>query len=363
MSTNRRYLCSTRKHTNSLSVSAQRRGPGGDNFGSATAKRKKSRRRESLAAHVRAKKRLREESRGRAAAGARVHALAGSGASVSRRTPSMVEKSLMKEVATSRERLRPRPGKRVSDTFNTVSFPCACVARSRASPTTKRRIITMAAMVTCVLFTLLPPTPLVPLHSHTRAPSPILRVQKEPSQPAAPTFELPAILQPELAIGGGMLLLTLLVGNRLFTEDLLNSQSRADLIATVAPVLIILKALGDLDITPKEADPVPPVGVATAWVEPSLPSAVQSELQWAAESVLIPPCTAAALWRDGRTLMLQGTLPSASAADPASCVKPGLCWRRPRRARVARRTTCRRSSSCRLQPSNLPTCPRMRRAS
>ena len=106
------------------------------------------------------------------------------------------------------------------------------------------------------------------------------------------------ILQPELAIGGGMLLLTLLVGNRLFTEDLLNSQSRADLIATVAPVLIILKALGDLDITPKEADPVPPVGVATAWVEPSLPSAVQSELQWAAESVLIPPCTAAALWRD-----------------------------------------------------------------
>ena len=199
---------------------------------------------------------------------------------------------------------------------------CLAATTDEASVAT-HAIITMAAMVTCVLFTLLPPTPLVPLHSHTRAPSPILRVQKEPSQPAAPTFELPAILQPELAIGGGMLLLTLLVGNRLFTEDLLNSQSRADLIATVAPVLIILKALGDLDITPKEADPVPPVGVATAWVEPSLPSAVQSELQWAAESVLIPPCTAAALWRDGRTLMLQGTLPSASAADPASCVKPG----------------------------------------
>ena len=86
----------------------------------------------------------------------------------------------------------------------------------------------------------------------------------------------------------------------------------------MAPVLIILKALGDLDITRRRDLCLP-----SEWRQhgcPSLPSAVQRA------GAGVSRCSfhhAQLLRRDGRTLMLQGTLPSASAADPASCVKPG----------------------------------------
>ena len=168
----------------------------------------------------------------------------------------------------------------------------------------------------------LPPQPHLASSNSPRASALLMRVQKE-APAAAPEFSLPLLLQPEPAIAGGLLLLTLLVGNRLFTEDLLNSQSRADLIAAIAPVLIILKALGDLDITPKEADAVPPLGESTAWVDPSLPDAVKEELEWAASSLLVAPCSAMALWRDGSTLMLRGTVSSVAASTPAAAVLPG----------------------------------------
>ena len=186
-------------------------------------------------------------------------------------------------------------------------------------------VVGLSLLACCSLL----PSPLSPsAQSHIasfgsqRAPAFHMRVQKE-APAVAPEFSLPLLLQPEPAIAGGLALLTLLVGNRLFTEDLLNSQSRADLIAAIAPVLIILKALGDLDITPREADPVAPLGEATAWVEPSLADVVKDELEWAADSLLVAPCTAMALWRDGRTLMLRGTVPSAAAATPANAVIPG----------------------------------------
>ena len=155
--------------------------------------------------------------------------------------------------------------------------------------------------------------------SRVSAP-PLLRAE---SQPPAPAFSLPPLLQPELGIAGGLSLMMLLVGNRLFTPDLLNSQSRADLIATVGPVLIVLKALSDLDITPKEADPVPLLGTQASWVDPSLPTAVRAELEWAAETLLVAPCAAVALWRDGRTLLLSGTLSASAASGEASAVAAG----------------------------------------
>ena len=182
----------------------------------------------------------------------------------------------------------------------------------------------MAATLCLAWCTLLPAPPLPTSVSYRslRAPASLLRVQKN-APAAAPEFSVPLLLQPEPAIAGGLALLTLLVGNRLFTEELLNSQSRADLIAAIAPVLIILKALGDLDITPREADLVAPLGEATVWVEPSLPDAVKQELEWAASSLLVSPCTAMALWRGGSTLMLRGTVPPAAAATPAAAVLAG----------------------------------------
>lgn len=68
-------------------------------------------------------------------------------------------------------------------------------------------------------------------------------------------------VRPEVSIAAGLALLLLLVSNRLVTDDLLNSQSRADLIATVAPAVLLLDALTRVDISPKEADAVPQVGL------------------------------------------------------------------------------------------------------
>lgn len=129
--------------------------------------------------------------------------------------------------------------------------------------------------------------------------------------------QFPILLQAQPALALGSALLLLLVANRLVTADLLNSQSRADLIATVAPVLIVLKALGDLDITPREAEAIPPAGVAGNWVEPSLSTSQRAELAWAAQALReIDSCFAVALWRDERTVLLSGTLAQRTQLGP-----------------------------------------------
>lgn len=126
-----------------------------------------------------------------------------------------------------------------------------------------------------------------------------------------------ALLRTEPAMAVGATMLLVLLANRLMTASLFNSQSRADLLAVVVPVLIILKALGDLDITPREDEPVQLGGQPVAWLEPSLPAAARSDLEWAAEALLVGSCAAVSLWRGQRTLLLRGTLPFASEPERA----------------------------------------------
>jgi len=168
-----------------------------------------------------------------------------------------------------------------------------------------------------------------------RAPVPCLQQAREPDRGSYPLLLVP---EPALAIGASLLLL--LVGNRLFTDELLNSQSRADLIATIAPVLIVLKALSDLDITPKQADAVPLDGAEVAWADPSVAPSARQELEWAADALLAnEPCAAVAVYVEGqqsadgaapigRTLLLRGRLPTggsdpAASAMPSPAVVPG----------------------------------------
>ena len=134
---------------------------------------------------------------------------------------------------------------------------------------------------------------------------------------------------PEVSIYGGSALLLALVTNRLFTDTLLNSQSRADLIATVAPIVIILDALTAIDITPKEADTVPLIGQSVQWSEPSLLPQTTFELEWAADALTgeHTPCSSVALWASNRTLLLRGVVSNGAAARGeagfASAVTPG----------------------------------------
>lgn len=130
--------------------------------------------------------------------------------------------------------------------------------------------------------------------------------------PSAAPERVPLVLRPDVALGVGVGLLLLLVCNRLLTETLLNSQGRADLLAAAAAVLVTLKGLADLEIAPREADPVQLDGTPTAWLEPSLPRPAAAELDWAADALLsTTPADAIALVWDGRTLLLRGTLPVA----------------------------------------------------
>eukprot|EP00322_Chrysochromulina_rotalis_P006260 CAMPEP_0115871158 /NCGR_PEP_ID=MMETSP0287-20121206/22715_1 /TAXON_ID=412157 /ORGANISM="Chrysochromulina rotalis, Strain UIO044" /LENGTH=266 /DNA_ID=CAMNT_0003325937 /DNA_START=1 /DNA_END=798 /DNA_ORIENTATION=- len=164
--------------------------------------------------------------------------------------------------------------------------------------------------------------------SISRSSLPCLRT---PAEPPAASQGLPLLLVPNAALALGGSLLVLLVGNRLFTDELLNSQSRADLIATIAPVLIVLKALSDIDITPRQPEPVLLEGCSVSWVEPSIDEVLRTELEWAAGALLaIESCAAVALYHEGRTLMLQGTLPldpTGTRDELANAVKPGtlLC--------------------------------------
>ena len=146
---------------------------------------------------------------------------------------------------------------------------------------------------------------------------------KPPAAPPSPV--LPWLLQPQPSLVLGSALLLLLVINRLFTEELFNSQSRADLIATVAPVLIVLKALSDFEITPREPEPVTLDGMEMSWVEPSLGVEVQRELRWAADALKngCGACASVALYHDGKTVLLEGTFPASCGGAPGMAVVPG----------------------------------------
>lgn len=141
------------------------------------------------------------------------------------------------------------------------------------------------------------------------------------STPLAMSLQPPLLLRPQPALVLGSSLLFFLVTNRLFTEDLLNSQSRADLIATIAPTLIMLQALADLDITPRAAEPVALQGEQAAWTEPALPATLRAELEWASDALLGGPCASVAIVRGERTLLLRGTLPRV--ASPERAVQAG----------------------------------------
>lgn len=162
----------------------------------------------------------------------------------------------------------------------------------------------------------LPPSPLARVKSH-----PSLR---SPPSGAAEAPPLPPLLRPDLSLAIGSGLLLALVGNRLFTEDLLNSQSRADLIATVAPILLTLKGLTDLDIKEREAEPVDLAGVEQSWASDKLPESVQRELTWAADTLFASMrCSSlAVLWNDD-TVLLKGMLPLKVGENPGGAVVPG----------------------------------------
>ena len=118
-------------------------------------------------------------------------------------------------------------------------------------------------------------------------------------------------------LGAGSALLLALVANRLATPELLNAQSRADLIAVAAPVFVALEALTRLDITPKEADQVQLSGQPIHFNAPSLDQNRNSELEWATQTICdCLRCSSLAILHREQTLLLRGRFATGAAAEP-----------------------------------------------
>jgi len=166
--------------------------------------------------------------------------------------------------------------------------------------------------------------PSVPLASQTRRCTQSIRLSE--SSGGAGKSLGQQLRAPEFGIVSGSALLLALVANRLVTEDLLNSQSRADLIATVGPVLLTLDALVNLDITPREAEPVKLAGASLSWTEPTIEGEARHELEWAVDTLSgCLACTSVAVWlSSGATIATRGLLSRAAAATPAAAVRPGI---------------------------------------
>ncbi|KAL1529199.1 hypothetical protein AB1Y20_000157 [Prymnesium parvum] len=182
-------------------------------------------------------------------------------------------------------------------------------------------VLALAApsFVAAPLHAVLPPPPAAA--SFRSVPTPLLRA-KPPPPPSGPP--LPLLLQPEASLAMGLCLLLALVGNRLLTEDLLNSQSRADLLAAVAPVLLTLKGLTDLEIQEREAEAVELDGEEHSWMAGELSAQAARELAWGAETLLATVrCRSVAVWWDGRTVLLRGLLPLSTRQNPDDAVVPG----------------------------------------
>ena len=148
-----------------------------------------------------------------------------------------------------------------------------------------------------------------------RCPPPLLAASPPPRSP---------LLNPEVSLGVGVAILLLLVTNRLFTEDLLNSQSRADLIATAAGVVICLGALSNLDIEPRAAEPVALAGERVDWVDPAVAPERRRELAWAAAQLsAVEGCASVLVWDGARTVAARGLVRGGGGGDPGATVVAG----------------------------------------
>jgi hypothetical protein len=128
---------------------------------------------------------------------------------------------------------------------------------------------------------------------------------------------------PGVSLTASSVLLTVLVCNRFVLDEVANSQSRSDLLATGAAAALVLHALASLDIESRIADRQQLIGTQVP-CEVSAAGLGSEELEpllrWLGESILACTPTASLLVYDrarGRTLLRYGIM------GPAAEVQPG----------------------------------------
>lgn len=115
----------------------------------------------------------------------------------------------------------------------------------------------------------------------------------------------------------------LLVINRLFTPELLSSQSRSDALGVIVCAVLILVGLLWRQLQPVAPEAVELEGESGFELDAALPEAVKTELAWASHTLLTNTVTRSlVIYYQGQTILRRGVL------GPTAQVKPGAIVQR-----------------------------------
>lgn len=131
-----------------------------------------------------------------------------------------------------------------------------------------------------------------------------------------------------LAVGGlGAILLFV---NRVFTPELTNSQSRADVLGVILSALLILTGLLWQQVQPRTPDAVQLIGQEGFELAPDLPDIVKNELAWASRLLLLNTVTRSiVIFYQGKVLLRRGILATKSDVKPGAILNRVLEKQKP----------------------------------
>lgn len=119
-----------------------------------------------------------------------------------------------------------------------------------------------------------------------------------------------------LIVGLGLLL------NRVFTPDLLPSQSRSDALGILGAAMLILVFLLWQQITPNPPEAVELKGREQFYMEPNLPEALKVELAWITHTLLTLTVTrSVVVWYGGQVIHRRGILPDQTMTKAGKLVE------------------------------------------
>ncbi|BAZ16271.1 hypothetical protein NIES4071_81470 [Calothrix sp. NIES-4071] len=128
----------------------------------------------------------------------------------------------------------------------------------------------------------------------------------------------------------GILGAILLFINRIFTQELTNSQSRADVLGVILSALLVLTGMLWQQVQARIPDAVELIGEEGFEMAPSLPEQVKNELAWASRLLLLNTVTRSiVIVYKGQVLLRRGILGQKSEVKPGAILNRVLEKQKP----------------------------------
>lgn len=134
----------------------------------------------------------------------------------------------------------------------------------------------------------------------------------------------------QLPLVAGGLAGTLLMVNRLLTEQITDSQARSDALGVIVSALLILTGLLWQQVQARSPDSVQLIGEEGFELQPDLPEAVKIELAWASRLLLTNTATRSiVVFYRGKVLLRRGILGVNSEVKPGTIVQRAIDKHKP----------------------------------